>query len=161
MNENSPLEGTLHNILRLINPLEEDRSQRFQVIQGLRAIVQNIRSLKDATVEPYGSFVSDLFTKWGDIDVCVELGNACALTKKEKLTLLIDVLKELKSRGGYNRVKLISSARVPILMFRGKHNISCDLSINNIDGKIKSKLLYWISSIDGRFRDMVLLVCSL
>ena len=57
-------------------------------------------------------------------------------------------------------VRLIP-ARVPILKCESSHNIfSCDISIDNLIGQIKSKLLLWISEIDGRFRDMVLLVCS-
>ena len=57
-------------------------------------------------------------------------------------------------------VRLIP-AKVPILKCESSHNIfSCDISIDILIGQIKSKLLLWISEIDGRFRDMVLLVCS-
>ena len=51
--------------------------------------------------------------------------------------------------------------RVPILKCESSHNgFSCDISIDNLKGQMKSKLLLWISEIDGRFRDMVLLVRS-
>ncbi|CAH9065234.1 unnamed protein product [Cuscuta europaea] len=143
MNGNGLLDVTLRKVLCTINPSKEDWSKRFQ----------------GATVEAYGSFVSDHFTKWGDLDLCIELGgNASATTKMEKQKLLRDVLKALRSRGGYHSFKLIRNARVPILMFHGKHNICFDLSISNWVGQMKSKLMYWINLIDGRFRDMVLLV---
>nr|GMC98287.1 protein HESO1 [Ipomoea batatas] len=162
MNRNGVFEVTLQNILSTINPLKEDWSKRFQVIDDLRAVVLSIESLRDATVEPYGSFVSDLFTRWGDLDISIELANAADISptamKKLKEILLQDVLNALRSTGGYKKLKLIPNARVPILMFHGKYNISCDLSVNNLVGQMKSKLLYWISLIDTRFRDLVLLV---
>ena len=52
-------------------------------------------------------------------------------------------------------------AKVPILKCESSHKIfSCDISIDNLKGQMKSKLFLWISEIDGRFRDMILLVCS-
>ena len=58
-------------------------------------------------------------------------------------------------------MKLIPNARVPILKFEStRQSISCDISIDNLQGQMKSKLLLWISEIDGRFHDMVLLVHS-
>ncbi|CAH1451138.1 unnamed protein product [Lactuca virosa] len=79
--------------------------------------------------------------------------------KKHKQTLLLDVLKALKRKGGFHGIKYISHARVPILKCdSNKDNISCDISINNLTGQMKSKMLFWINEIDGRFRDLVLIV---
>lgn len=65
------------------------------------------------------------------------------------------------SAGGWRRLQLIPNARVPILKFESSHQgISCDMSIDNIQGQTKSKILFWISAVDGRFHDMVLLVHS-
>lgn len=55
-----------------------------------------------ATVEPYGSFVSNLFTRWGDLDISIELANGSYIPsagKKHKQTLLKDLLKALRKRG--------------------------------------------------------------
>ncbi|WMV33324.1 hypothetical protein MTR67_026709, partial [Solanum verrucosum] len=181
MPEASLLEHTLQNILHSINPLEEDWSMRFQLIHELRAVVESIEILRDAnlvkpeffswnypslghlgaTVEPFGSFVSNLFTRWGDLDISIELPNGSHISaagKKYKLSLLGDVLKALRAKGGCRKLQFITNARVPILKFQGNYNISCDISINNLSGQMKSKILYWINMIDGRFRDMVLLV---
>lgn len=47
MNKNGGvLEVTLQNILCTINPLKEDWSKRFQVIDELRAVVQAMESLR-------------------------------------------------------------------------------------------------------------------
>ena len=55
-----------------------------------------------ATVEPYGSFVSNLFTRWGDLDISIELSNGLHISsagKKQKQTFLGDVLKALRMKG--------------------------------------------------------------
>ncbi|KAL1544706.1 polynucleotide adenylyltransferase [Salvia divinorum] len=77
---------------------------------------------------------------------------------KHKQSLLADIVKALRKKGGFHRVKFISNARVPIVKFEGNFNISCDLSVNNLSGQMKSKILFWITGIDNRFRDLVLLV---
>lgn len=58
-------------------------------------------------------------------------------------------------------MQFISNARVPILKFKSHlQGVSCDISINNLLGQMKSKILLWINKIDDRFHDMVLLVRS-
>jgi len=55
-----------------------------------------------ATVEPFGSFVSNLFTRWGDLDISIELSNGSHISsagKKQKQTLLGEVLKALRMKG--------------------------------------------------------------
>ncbi|XP_022880707.1 protein HESO1-like isoform X3 [Olea europaea var. sylvestris] len=161
MNGFNLLEITLRDILDVINPLREDWNVRFHIIRELRAVVESIESLRGATVEPFGSFASNLFTRWGDLDISIELPNGSYISspgKKHKQSLLGDVLKALRSKGGWHKLQFISNARVPILKFEGRENISCDISINNLGGQMKSKLLFWINEIDGRFRDLVLLV---
>lgn len=55
-----------------------------------------------ATVEPFGSYVSNLFTKWGDLDISIELQNGSYISspgKKHKQSLLADVLRALRKKG--------------------------------------------------------------
>ncbi|KAL4575074.1 hypothetical protein LXL04_021915 [Taraxacum kok-saghyz] len=162
MNSNYSLSRTLTDILFVVNPTHDDWSKRFQIINDLRSVIESLEILRGATVEPFGSFVSNLFTKWGDLDISIELPNGSYISsvgKKYKQSLLLDVLKALKRRGGFHGIKYISHARVPILKCdSNKDNISCDISINNLTGQMKSKMLFWVNEIDGRFRDMVLLV---
>ncbi|XP_028058126.1 protein HESO1-like, partial [Camellia sinensis] len=162
MSAYSTLELTLSEILRVVNPLRDDRLARHQIINELRVVVQSVESLRGATVEPYGSFVSNLFTRWGDLDISIELPNGSFISsagKKLKQTLLGDLQKALRRRGGWYKLQFIANARVPILKFESNYlNISCDVSINSLNGQMKSKLLFWINEIDGRFRNMVLLV---
>lgn len=62
---------------------------------------------------------------------------------------------------GYMQMQFIPHARVPVLQYVSKQfGISCDISIGNFAGRIKSKIFYWVNTVDERFGDMVLLVCS-
>ncbi|EYU19942.1 hypothetical protein ABFS82_06G073500 [Erythranthe guttata] len=161
MNRYNLLDLTIRDILRVINPSNDDWSFRFQMINEIRAIVGSIENLRGATVEPFGSFASNLFTKWGDLDISIELQNGTYISspgKKHKQSVLQEVLKAFRKKGGFRKLKFIANARVPILKFEGSYNISCDISINNLSGQMKSKILFWINEIDGRFRDLVMLV---
>lgn len=156
------LEFILMDIIQRINPSNNDWTVRLQIMEGLRTVVQSVESLRGGTVEPFGSFVSNLFTRWGDLDISVELHQGSFISnlgKNLKLACLKDLHKALRKRGGWRKLQLISHARVPILKTEScVSQISCDISINNLNGQMKSKLLYWINEIDGRFRNMVLLV---
>ncbi|XVE99609.1 hypothetical protein REPUB_Repub03eG0215000 [Reevesia pubescens] len=162
MNSYSQVESTLKEVLEVIKPLHDDWVARFKIIDELRQVVQSMESLRGATVEPFGSFVSNLFTRWGDLDISIELPYGSYVSsagKKRKQTLLGELQRALRQKGGWLRLQFIPHARVPILKIGSKwQNISCDILIDNLQGQIKSKFLFWLNEIDGRFRDMVLLV---
>lgn len=156
------LDVVINDILTAVKPQQQDWVIRFHIIDELRKVIESVESLRGATVEPFGSFVSNLFARQGDLDISVQLPNGSYISaagKKRKQALLGDLLIALRQKGGWRRLQFIAHARVPILKIESKHtSISCDISIDNLHGYIKSKFLFWISEIDGRFRDMVLLV---
>ncbi|KAI4384493.1 hypothetical protein MLD38_002642 [Melastoma candidum] len=158
----NPLESVIHGILKVVEPNPEDWKIRFQVIEELRSVVESVESLRGATVEEYGSFASNLFSKWGDLDISIQLANGLYISdagKRRKVALLGDLQKALRLRGVWRKLQLISHARVPILKFESRlSSISCDISIDNLAGRMKSKFFLWIDKIDERFRMMVLLV---
>ncbi|OIV95608.1 hypothetical protein TanjilG_23839 [Lupinus angustifolius] len=162
MSEYTMLETVMKDIIHVVTPVQEDWEIRFAIINDLRRIVESVESLRGATVEPYGSFVSNLFTRWGDLDISIELLNGSHITntgRKQKQVLLGDLLKVLRKNGGWSRLQFIFNARIPILKLQNnRQSISCDISLNNVEAQMKSKILLWINKIDGRFRDMVLVV---
>ncbi|KAG8645029.1 hypothetical protein MANES_10G026300v8 [Manihot esculenta] len=162
MNAYSILEPTLKDILEVVKPLREDWEVRSKIIEELKDVVTSVESLRGATVEPFGSFVSNLFTRWGDLDISIVLSNGSYISsagKKRKQNLLGELLRALRQRGGWRGLQFVPNARVPILKFEsGRQSISCDISIDNLQGQMKSNFLFWINQIDGRYRDMVLLV---
>ncbi|KAL6580282.1 hypothetical protein OROMI_008306 [Orobanche minor] len=101
MNNYNLPEVTVRDILHVIKPSNEDWSVRFHIINEVRAVVGSVESLRGATVEPFGSFASNLFTKWGDLDISIELQNGSYISspgKKHKQSLLADVLKALRKK---------------------------------------------------------------
>ncbi|XVF83731.1 hypothetical protein PTKIN_Ptkin16aG0515400 [Pterospermum kingtungense] len=162
MNSFSQVESTLKEILEVIKPSRDDWVTRLKIIDEVREVVQSMENLRGATVEPFGSFVSNLFSRWGDLDISIELPYGSYVSsagKKRKQSLLGELLRALRLKGGWQRLQFIPNARVPILKIVSKwQNISCDISIDNLQGQIKSKLLFWLNEIDERFRDMILLV---
>lgn len=53
-------------------------------------------------MEPFGSFVSNLFTRWGDLDISIELPYGSYVSsagKKRKQSLLAELLKALRQKG--------------------------------------------------------------
>ncbi|XP_054798938.1 protein HESO1 isoform X3 [Prosopis cineraria] len=157
------LDHVLKDIIKVITPLHEDWVVRLEIVEDLRRVVESVENFRGATVEPFGSFVSNLFTRWSDLDISIELPNGSHISsagKKRKQMLLGDLLRALRIKGGCSSLQFISHARVPILKFRSnRQGISCDISIDNLLGQMKSKVLLWISMMDSRFHDMVLLTC--
>ncbi|XP_026411851.1 protein HESO1-like [Papaver somniferum] len=156
------LECCVRDILKVIKPLGGDLTARYTIINDLRTVVGSIDGLKGATVEPFGSFVSNLYTRWGDLDISIEVpcdSLVSSTDKTNKQNFLREIRKVLGRRGLVRDLRLLLHARVPVLIFESNlHNISCDISISNLLCQMKSKLFFWITGIDERFRDMVLLI---
>jgi hypothetical protein len=159
VHDNIVLDKCVKDILALIKPAEDDRSKRLSTIQELENCIHSLASLTGAAVKPFGSFVSDLYSKSGDLDLSVQFGNGSNLpiNKKKKQNVLREVRRALRGFAGY--VQFIPHARVPVLQYvSNRYGISCDISINNFAGRIKSKIFYWVNTLDERFGDMVLLI---
>lgn len=156
------LECCLRDILKVIKPLGGDLTARYTIINDLRTVVGSIDGLKGATVEPFGSFVSNLYTRWGDLDISIEVpcdSLVSSTDKTNKQNFLREIRNVLRRRGLVRDLRLLLHARVPVLIFESNlRNISCDISISNLLCQMKSKLFFWITGIDERFRDMVLLI---
>ncbi|XP_074357612.1 protein HESO1-like isoform X2 [Apium graveolens] len=161
MNSYSLVEKTLQRILILIKPKDDDWAVRFHIFQEVRDAVESVESLRGATVEPYGSFVSNLFTRRGDLDISIQILSGSYITyagRKQKESLLADLLETLRSEGTWRKLRFVNNARIPFLKLEHNLQISVDISINNLIGHMKAKLLFWINEIDRRFHEIVLLV---
>ncbi|XBI30112.1 hypothetical protein VPH35_053938 [Triticum aestivum] len=158
----------IEEVLSVIKPTEDDRNKRLETIQEFVNSIYSAADLEDASAKPFGSFASNLYAKSGDLDVSVELSNDpdSFTTKKkrkalrvERINALSEVRRVLQIKGVARDVQFIPTARVPVLSYvSNKFGISCDISIDNYRGRIKSRVLYWLNTLDKRFGDMVLLV---
>ncbi|XP_051226725.1 protein HESO1 [Lolium perenne] len=159
--DNDVLEKCTKDILSLIKPEEDDRNKRQSAIQELEVSIQSAPALSGAAVKPFGSFLSNLYSKSGDLDLSVQLMNGSNLprTKKQKQTILRQLRKALQKGDVARTMEFIPQARVPVLQYvSNRFGISCDLSVDNYPGRIKSRIFYWVSTLDERFGDMVLLI---
>ncbi|XP_042431065.1 protein HESO1-like isoform X1 [Zingiber officinale] len=150
------LESCLRDILVEIKPSESDRVERLNEINQLKDCLRGLVPFGGDVplVKPFGSFVSNLYTKWGDIDVSVQIDD-----HDVKRICLWQIKFELQRTSLARSVEYIPNARVPLLKYVSRqHNISFDVSINNHLGVMKSNFLKWLSEIDDRFRDMVLVL---
>ncbi|XP_052138221.1 protein HESO1-like [Oryza glaberrima] len=153
------VEQCVKNILSLIKPVEDDRRKRLSAIQELSNSIPKVAALRGAVFKPFGSFVSNLYSNSGDLDISVQLPNNSIISKKKKQYVLRELMRVLQNRGVAGYVQFIPFARVPVLQYvSNTFGISCDISVNNYPGRIKSKIFCWISSLDVRFGDMVLLI---
>ncbi|KAG1365834.1 protein HESO1 [Cocos nucifera] len=114
--------------------------------------------------------MSNYYPNHGDRNVALErcLKDILSLIKPSESDRIrrLNTIRELATyvgsleslEGVVHNLKFIPNARVPLLIYESKyHGISCDVSIDNHMGQIKSKILLWIADMDERFRDMVLL----
>ncbi|KAI3943703.1 hypothetical protein MKW98_004208 [Papaver atlanticum] len=59
------LETFILNVIRLLG---RDVTARSTIINDLQTAIESIDSSKGASVEPFGSFVSNVYTRWGDLN---------------------------------------------------------------------------------------------
>ncbi|XBI20216.1 hypothetical protein VPH35_061562 [Triticum aestivum] len=113
------LEKCTKDILSIIKPTEDDRNKRLHVIQEIVNSISLVGGLGDAAVKPFGSFLSELYTKSGDLDVSVELPNVSGFStsKEKKQNLLRELMKALQISGVARDVNFIPTARVPVLQY--------------------------------------------
>ncbi|KAJ1686497.1 hypothetical protein LUZ63_017887 [Rhynchospora breviuscula] len=155
------LERCIEEILSLIKPSESDRNKRLNTVDELTRSIQSIGTLKGAAVQPFGSFLSNLYSKWGDLDISITLDQCfnSSASRSKKLNILREIMKILRKRGLAQKVQFIPQARVPLLVYESRlYGISCDVSVDNHSGRVKSKILQLVTGLDDRFTDLVLLI---
>ncbi|XP_020705116.1 protein HESO1-like [Dendrobium catenatum] len=157
----SELELCVKEILSCIKPTVADIQNREIAINELTDAIQMDHRLSGASVKPFGSFISNLYSRWGDLDISIDMTqySASSGNRRRKLNALENIMWALQRTGVANNMKFIRLARVPLVVYQSRcYNISCDISIDNQAGYVKSCLLRLISYIDERFRELVLLI---
>eukprot|EP00250_Pteridium_aquilinum_P019367 c24401_g1_i1 orf=3-1478(-) len=155
----------LKGLVGELQPRRDDFLQRSNIVARLSSALDHMDSLRGATLSTFGSFESNFYSRWADLDLSLELPNIgtllepVSINKKLKVKTLNSLLRTLTRKGEAHNVQFIPYARVPLITFEdSRYNISCDISINNDAAILKSRLLGWISEIDSRCRDLVFLV---
>ncbi|XP_020571079.1 protein HESO1 isoform X3 [Phalaenopsis equestris] len=157
----SQLELCVKEILSFIKPSADDTLKRQNVLKELARALGTDQSLIGCSLRPFGSFISNLYTKWGDLDISIDLtqSSSSPATRFRKINILQKIAWALQRTGVASKIEFVRTARVPIVVYQSKYyNINCDISIDNHAGYVKSYVLRLISDLDERFREFVLLI---
>ncbi|CAH9123263.1 unnamed protein product [Cuscuta epithymum] len=152
------IEDLLDNVYTSLRPKPSDYDVRRALVFVFNVLAKDIYGPgSDAPiVEEFGSFLMDLFTTKSDLDLSINFGNnAVGFSREKRIQKLRKFAKKLyalQREGHVYGVHPITTANVPILKVvdRGTR-IECDISVENRDGVLKSKIVHMICSIDERF----------
>ncbi|KAI5063866.1 hypothetical protein GOP47_0020536 [Adiantum capillus-veneris] len=153
----------LKELLRELQPKNEDHLARLNIVARLASVLCLMNSFRGSTLSTFGSFESNLYTRWADLDLSLELPDRSTLlqpiSKKVKVKILNALSKTLARKGEARKVQFIPYARVPLITFEdSQHSISCDVSVDNDTAIVKSRMLRWLCEVDSRCRDLIFLV---
>lgn len=135
-------------VLYSLSPTKDDDAKRKRLIRNFKRFIQRFRELKGCIFESYGSYASELYTKYGDVDLSVRHDD-----HKDILSLLQMCIKQ---SGDYSSVTYRKDARVPVLNFKYE-DVLFDISVHTESGKISALLFSRLKDMDICFREVVLL----
>uniref|UniRef100_A0A7N0ZS07 Uncharacterized protein n=1 Tax=Kalanchoe fedtschenkoi TaxID=63787 RepID=A0A7N0ZS07_KALFE len=133
-------------------PTEEENAKRKQLLTLLETLVGN--EWPQAKLHVFGSCENSFGIINSDLDVCLSIDDE-NLDKSAFLLELAAVLKD----GHLQNVEAVVRTRVPIVKFMDPSTgISCDISVNNYLPLVNTKLLRDYARLDGRLRQLALIV---
>lgn len=167
------VETALRTIAQQCTPTGREVQLRLQAMARLKELAQSgIHFCVGLDLEPYGSFVSGLYTPSGDLDLSIE-GHATwrdEAGRVQRVTvdgmereMKVKFLRALASRIQAKRlcqgqVDRILHARVPILKFRDPCGLDFDVGIGGSQALFKSTVLGLLAQYEWRFGALVRLV---
>ncbi|XP_019168479.1 PREDICTED: protein HESO1-like [Ipomoea nil] len=157
------LDELLHGVCLVLFPKPSEYDARRDLVRIINEIVKEIYGCSGdfPCVVEFGSFTMDLFEAKSDLDLSVNFRKV-DITRARKIQTLKKLAKKLyilQRSGHVYGVNPITRAIVPVLkVVDSGTGIECDISVGNRDGILKSKILYFISLIDERFRKLCYLM---
>ncbi|KAL2643857.1 hypothetical protein R1flu_011444 [Riccia fluitans] len=145
-----------------LRPRSADGDERHLVIQFIEKFVKN--KIPGCSISAFGSFVMELYTSSSDLDLSLNLSDGThKRSRSDKVHYLRKVASALYAlRNGSRTVRSIETiyrAAVPVVKFiECKTGIECDISVENNDGVLKSRMLGMIASVDARFKQLCYMV---
>ena len=122
--------------------------RRNGITKHLTKVLTN--KFRGSKVTTFGSFQSGLNLTNGDIDLCLQFNG-------EKPKKVLKKIARMLNEDGMDNVKLITTAKVPIVKFiDNQSKIPVDISINNSLAVHNTELLRRYSSIDSRVKPFII-----
>ncbi|XP_059624495.1 UTP:RNA uridylyltransferase 1-like isoform X2 [Cornus florida] len=161
----SQFDELLYDVYVTRLPKSRDYNYRRDLVRIFNEIAKEIYGKSDnlPLVEEFGSFLMDIFSAKSDLDLSVNFcDNVVQFPREKKVQTLRKFAKKLyalQRQGHVSGVRPITSAKVPILkVVDCGTGIECDISVENRDGIVKSKIVRMVSSIDKRFQKLSFLM---
>ncbi len=127
-----------------MSPTQQEDEIRGLVVEQIRRAVTS--SVKDARVEPFGSYATKLYLPSGDIDLVIL---SESMRYNDHVNVLHSLANTLKRARVTDRVSIIAKAKVPIVKFVSTHgHFNVDISINQPNG------LVGVNIVNGFLQDM-------
>ncbi|KAJ3282280.1 Non-canonical poly(A) RNA polymerase papd5, partial [Borealophlyctis nickersoniae] len=152
-----------------LTPRPEEQAVRTHIIQRFSNLVTQALALVDPLAEPtlevVGSMSSGVYLPGGDIDLVVLYPSERGAS--DVLTVLYEALQTVSPTDGPTppfadptTIKLIMTARVPVLKFRTcMGNVAVDVTCNASSGIASTRLVKtWMTTYPTTLRPLVLLV---
>ena len=122
--------------------------RRNGIIKHLTKVLTN--KFRGSKVTTFGSFESGLSLINGDIDLCLQFNG-------EKPKKVLKKIARMLNEDGMDNVKLITTAKVPIVKFiDSQSKIPVDISINNSLAVHNTELLRRYSALDSRVKPFII-----
>ncbi|KAF9038900.1 hypothetical protein BDZ89DRAFT_1061003 [Hymenopellis radicata] len=127
-----------------MSPTQGEDEIRGLVVEQIRRAVTS--AVKDARVEPFGSYATKLYLPSGDIDLVIL---SESMRYNDRVNVLHSLASTLKRARVTDRVSIIAKAKVPIVKFVSTHgHFNVDISINQPNG------LVGVNIVNGFLQDM-------
>ena len=178
-------ETCLRCLVRAATPTTADVRAREDVMMRLsglvRSTVNNKFSGKSLEIQPYGSFLSGLYTPEGDLDLSIE-GTALLrdgggsggggnrsnnftqrmpleqLERTARVQLLFTLTRRLRDQKALD-LQTVTHARVPIVKFVDfETGVECDVAVDSMAAQFKSAVLGLVAGMDWRAGALIRLV---
>ncbi|XP_042479206.1 protein HESO1-like [Macadamia integrifolia] len=157
----SALEALLYDVYHVQSPRPSDYDHRRELVRVFNLMAREVYGNHGEfpVVQPFGSFLMDMFSAESDLDLSINLSNDMVEFPREKkiqtLRKFARRLYSFQSKGHVSCVQPILRARVPILkVVDHGTGIECDISVENKDGILKSQIIHIIAAIDERFQKL-------
>ncbi|GAB2223132.1 hypothetical protein Droror1_Dr00017269 [Drosera rotundifolia] len=155
----------IDDFYNLHRPTSRDYESRRDLIRILNIIAKEAYGNEKVcpTVEPFGSFLMDMFSSQSDLDLSINFNDNATVVSRQRQTKTLrrfsQKFNNLQRNGHVTKVNAILSARVPVLKVTDcGTGIECDISVENRDGIAKSQIVLMISAIDERFQKLCFMV---
>ncbi|BFI14665.1 hypothetical protein MPTK1_5g05100 [Marchantia polymorpha subsp. ruderalis] len=158
------MKDMFNEVYAALQPKPDDRDKRIRVIKFIENFVKH--KIPGSSISAFGSFVMDLYTASSDLDLSLNLSDGKRqCSRNDKVHYLRKVANALyglqKGQRSVRGIETVYRAAVPVVKFvQCNTGIECDISVENNDGVLKSKVLGMFATIDTRFRQLCYLVKS-